>query len=176
MLIPAFVAALTLGAFDTPMVRCSVGALRSNPEGYIWPLPSIRAFVDEAELIVRAKAIGLGPAQALPLFGRTKDTSIQFEVQEVLKGDRSLTELFVPGDSTALDDFNRGGVPYRIVRSGGQRGTCIATSYKLGAEYLLLLRPTNGVFNPYWAPLAPLNEQVSGRDDAWVQWVRAHVR
>lgn len=29
--------------------------------------------------------------------------------------------LLVPGDSTALDDFNLGTVPFRIVRSGGQR-------------------------------------------------------
>lgn len=176
MLIPALVASLTFGANDIPIIRCSVGELRNNPEGYVWPLPNIRAFVAEADVIVRAKAVGVGPAQPLPLFGRTKHTSIEFTVQEVLKGDTSLTRLFVPGDSSSNDDFNEGAVPYRIVRRGGQSGNCIATSYKIGAEYLLLLRPTNDVLNPYWAPLAPLNEQVTGAEDAWVQWVRDQLR
>jgi hypothetical protein len=170
------VASLAFGAYSTPMVRCSVGALRSNPEGYVWPLSNIRTFVGEAELIVQVRAVGLGPAQDLPPFREPIATSIQFEVMEVLKGDHPRAHLLVPGDSTALDDFNGGDVPYRIVRSGGQRGNCIATSYKLGAEYLLLLRANKDVFHPYWAPLAPLNEQVTGRDDAWVMWVRKQLR
>lgn len=126
-------------------------------------------------MIVRARAIGLGPAQDLPLFGRTMGKSIEFEIHEVLKGDRDRSRLFVPDDSTTQSDFNSGAVPFRIVRSNGQRGNCIATSYKIGADYLLLLRSQHGVLNPYWAPLAPLNEQINGRDDPWVQWVREQV-
>lgn len=176
MFISALVLALSLTAHDTPIERCTVGALRNNPEGYLWPLSNIRTFVSDAELIVRVKAIGLGPAGDLPPFREPIATSIQFEVQEVLKGDQSRTQLLVPGDSTANDDFNEGPIPYRIVRSGGRRGNCIATSYKIGAEYLLLLRASNGVYNPYWAPLAPLNEQITGRNDAWVNWVREQLR
>jgi hypothetical protein len=51
MFISAFVLALSLTPYDTPIVRCSVGALRSNPEGYVWPSASIHTFVGEAELI-----------------------------------------------------------------------------------------------------------------------------
>ncbi len=175
MLISSIVVALSLVAHDPPMLRCSVGELRNNPEGYFWPLSNIRSFVGDADLIVRAKAIGMGPAQPLQMFGRP-DASVRFDVLEMLRGDRSITQLFVPGDSTALDDFNGTAVPYRMVRHGGQRGSCFATAYKIGAEYLLLLRATDGVFNPYWAPLAPLNEQVTGRDDPWVSWVRHQLR
>jgi hypothetical protein len=38
-------------------VLCSVGALRSNPEGYQYPLEDVRRFVAEAEIIVRAIAL-----------------------------------------------------------------------------------------------------------------------
>ena len=175
MLITALALALTFDVHDAPKIRCSVGTLRNNPEGYVWPLSNIRAFVTESEVIVRAKAIGIGPAQDLPLFGRAMDKSIEFEILEVLKGDRDHSRLFVPGDSTSNNNFNSGVVPYRIVRSAGQRGNCIATSYKIGGEYLLLLRSQEGVLNPYWAPLAPLNEQINGRDDAWVNWIREQV-
>ena len=174
MLISTIVAALALVAHDPPMRRCSIGELRNNPEGYFWPLSNIRSFIGDAELIVRARAVGVGPAQPLQMLGRP-DASIQFNVLEVLRGDRSATQLFVPGDSTSLDDFNGTAVPYRMVRAGGQHGNCFATAYKIGAEYLLLLRRKNGVFNPYWAPLAPLNEQVTGRDDPWVDWVRQQI-
>ncbi len=175
MLIASLAAMLALGAFDATPNRCSVGPLRANPEGYMWPLANIHAFVGEAQLIVRAKATALGPALALQIIAASLETSVQFEVLEVLKGDSSLRQLSVPGESAARDDFNGGAVPYRMIRSGGQMGNCVATSYKLGAEYLLLLRTKNDVLNPYWAPLAPLNEQITGRDDAWVMWVREQL-
>jgi hypothetical protein len=48
--------------------------------------------------------------------------------------------------------------------------------YRRGAEYLLLLtREQAGELTPYWSPLAPTNEQVSGPDDPWIQWVKIEV-
>jgi hypothetical protein len=47
-------------------------------------------------------------------------------------------------------------------------GNCYALTYRSGAQYLLLIKAGT----PYWAPLAPTNEQVQGEDDAWVSWVR----
>ncbi|MFL5607097.1 MAG: phosphatase PAP2 family protein, partial [Gemmatimonadaceae bacterium] len=68
-------------------------------------------------------------------------------------------------------------VPYTMVRMAGQRGDCYARQYRRGAEYLLLLRHVDAkTLTPYWIPLAPLNEQVRGSDDAWVTWVRARAR
>ncbi len=174
----ASVATGAAGAFSAPDAspnRCTVGPLRDNPEGYFWPLPNIRAFVDEAELIVRARATALGPPLPLSIVAARLETSIQFVVLEVLKGDSARTRISVPGETTRRDDFNNGTVPYRMVRQGGRMGNCVATSYKLGAEYLLLLKTKNDVLNPYWAALAPLNEQITGSDDAWVTWVREQM-
>jgi TonB family protein len=53
----------------------------------------------------------------------------------------------------------------------------------LGAEYLLFLnaggirldaRPVD--LTPYWAPLAPTNEQVFGEADAWSHWVIEEIK
>ena len=81
--------------------------------------------------------------------------------------------LRVPGGVTTQSDFNPEPVPYHWVRPSGLRGSCHATSYQQGAEFLLLLRgATADSLDPYWAALSPTNEQVRGRDDPWVTWVR----
>lgn len=175
---------LVLGV-DAPPDRCSVRALRSNPEGYFWSLDRIRSFVDSADVIVRARAdyvieTPAGQSAANPR------SDVQFVVLEVLRG-RPPVELRVGGYFVDHDDFNRGDVPYRIVRPSGQRGSCFTQEYRRGAEYLLLLRDAPHVLpiiaegneprlTPYWAALAPLNEQVRGPDDPWVVWVRSAVR
>jgi hypothetical protein len=109
-----------------------------------------------------------------PLFGGVY-TQVHFEVLEVLKGESVAQEVTVAGALVEGDDFNRSIVPYRIVRSAGQRGDCFAKEYKRNGEYLLLLRRQAGFLTPYWAPLAPLNEQVQGQDDPWVRWVRSEI-
>jgi hypothetical protein len=168
---------LALSAFssaDAPSF-CSIGTLRHNPEGYFWPLPDIRAFVDSADLIIRARAARLMPREVTQPFGYP-DTQIHFEMLEILKGDSVPKEVAIAGAFVDRDDFNRTAVPYRIVRHAGQRGDCYATEYKQNAEYLLLLRRKSGVLTPYWAPLAPLNEQIQGPDDPWVRWIRTEIR
>jgi hypothetical protein len=71
-----------------------------------------------------------------------------------------------------MDDFNPAPVPYPAVRPAGQRGSCFAEEYRRGGEFLLLLKRTAGHLTPYWAALAPTNEQIRGADDRWVRWVR----
>jgi hypothetical protein len=45
--------------------------------------------------------------------------------------------------------------------------------YRPGAEYLFMLKLlTSDELAVYWETLAPINEQVRGADDQWVQWVR----
>jgi len=74
------------------------------------------------------------------------------------------------------DDFNRDSVPYIFVRPEGARGSCFAEVYKRGGQFLLLLRREgSNRFTPYWAPLMPVNEQIRGRSDPWLVWVRREI-
>lgn len=140
---------------------CSVGELKATP-GYQYRVERIRQFVDSASVIVRARAVNEVPATS----------RIRFEILERLRGPDSLRNLEVQGTAVARDDFNGRPVPYTMVRSAGQGGDCEAREYRLGAEYLLILRPGHDGMTPHWKPLAPFNEQIRGADDPWVAWVR----
>jgi hypothetical protein len=157
---------------------CSVGELRRSP-GYRYRAERIHEFVDSALVIARVLAVAPDTLR----WSRTADAdtsvrvvpAVAFRVVETLRGPIPGGRLVVPGSLVDRDDFNRGPVPYTMVRSSGQRGDCWAREYRLGAEYLLLLRPGWSGLTPYWIPLAPLNEQVNGANDPWVQWVRARL-
>lgn len=150
---------------DQMPLLCSVQELRENPDGYHWPLDRIEGFVDEAEVIVRAVALGV-EEQAEPW------SEVGFGVTEVVRGEVDEEKLVFQGQLVDRDDFNEGEVPYQIVRPAGQRGDCFARQYRAGAEYLFFLWEQDGSLTPYGPPLAPTNEQVRGRDDPWVAWVR----
>jgi len=154
---------------------CEVLALERNPEGYFWPLAKIRRFVNSAEVIVRVRAVDSVTVEVPPEGGWYGKAQVTFTILQTLKGPRIASDLTLPGAIVDHDDFNRLSVPYRMVRPSGQRGSCFTGEYKLGGEYLLILRTQNGSLTPYWAPLAPLNEQIRGADDPWVQWVRAQI-
>jgi hypothetical protein len=133
----------------------------------------VRRFVREAQVIVRARADSLDDGfedQHLLVGG--PPSSVHFTVLDVIRGDLPLTQLQLAGVFSGRDDFNPAPVPYQIVRPSGQRGNCYAIEYKPGAAYLLILREVRGALSPYWAPLAPLNEQVRGAEDSWITWVR----
>jgi hypothetical protein len=152
---------------------CSISSLRENPEGYFYPLAAIRRFVLDAQVIVRAVAVGTDSVSLIedPAF----PDAVVFRVLEVLRGAEPVTRLILQGKLVPRDDFNSGPVPYRMVRGSGQRGDCSAREYRLGAEYLFLLRSRAGGWTPHWAGLAPLNEQIRGGDDPWVVWVRREL-
>jgi hypothetical protein len=122
--------------------------------------------VSGAERIVRATALHRS---------LTDDAQIVFRVEQVVKGDTTPVELELLGQPATKDDFNEGVVPYQFVRSEGRRGNCFATTYHLGAEYLLFIKDRSGEQTVYWDPLAPVNEQVRGKDDPWVRWVAEEV-
>jgi hypothetical protein len=44
------------------------------------------------------------------------------------------------GALVETDDFNDLQVPYKFVRPDGRSGSCFATSYREGAQYLLMLK------------------------------------
>ena len=176
MLVGVAVAAPLAAAAPRP-ARCSVSTLRHNPEGYHYPLQDIRRFVSEADIIVRVVALdSVTGLPSDPAHWPNRDgRGVVFETLEILRGPLDGAQLTMPGGLADRDDFNTGPVPYRIVRRAGQRGDCFAREYRRGAEYLLLLRRIGSSLTPYWAALAPLNEQIRGADDPWLVWVRSEL-
>ena len=128
-----------------------------------------RAIVLEARAIVRATAIGVVPPS--PGSKRPDLTYMAFDVREVLTGNVPDTLRFI-GYPDDQDSFSEEAVPYLTYFRWRGGGDCIATSYRPGAEYLLLLGDSRFGLDPYWAFLAPTNEQIRGPDDPWVAWVR----
>jgi hypothetical protein len=159
---------------------CSVRELR-NSLGYRYRVERIEDFVDSATLIVRARAERLDslvlnrPASATRPETSYTVPAVRFTVLEMLRGNMPDTGLALVGTLVERDDFNPLPVPYQMVRMAGQRGDCFASEYRAGGEYLLMLR--DGWYGPTtrWAALAPLNEQIRGPEDPWLEWVRARL-
>jgi hypothetical protein len=174
---PFLVAAAVAASYPhSAPALCSVGELRGSPD-YRYRVERIREFVDSATVIVRAVAVGVDTLDTDsfdPQYRR--EPAVVFRPVEALRGTVPHDRLVFPGTVVDRDDFNPGTVPYTIVRLAGQRGDCEAKEYRLGAEYLFILRPSRrGGLTPHWRPLAPLNEQVHGAEDPWVEWVRTQV-
>jgi len=145
-----------------------------------------QSWVKEAEAILRARALeeqrpwtvqqwlwDLAPSTR---HYEQFDTKVTFKVLEVLKGTPPATVMAFEGMLTDGDNPNDRSVPYDWVRSAGRTGRCFAYSYKKGGEYLLLLHTRKGELTPYWATMAATNEQLFGRDDKWLAWVREHLK
>ena len=132
------------------------------------------ALVKNSDVIVRvrASAVSDAPAPSSILLGAT--SLVHLGVLEQLKGE-TLFSLTVTGTLSDRADMNEKPVPYVAVRRGGLGGGCVAHNYQHGGEYLLLLKKVDGKLTPYWAPLSPTNEQISGEHDPWVAWVREQL-
>ena len=170
-------AALPTATHTAPLSLCSVTELRQS-SGYHYRVERIREFVDSATVIVRAVAIGIDTLHTEAFDPRyRREPAVVFRPLETLRGTVPQARLIFPGTVVDRDDFNPGSVPYTLVRLAGQRGECEAKEYRLGAEYLFILRPSRrGSLTPHWRPQAPFNEQVRGTNDPWVEWVRTRVR
>jgi hypothetical protein len=155
-------------SMTVPPVPCSVEELRDSPN-YVWPIRRVGERVDSAPRIARVVAVSAD----------SRAHTVTFHALEWLKGRPvSADSVTLNGVAVTLDDFNRGPVPYQIVRSAGTRGSCFANEYRIGGEYLLLLQDTsrpNSLSLYPWA-LGPVNEQLRGDDDPWLAWVRERVR
>lgn len=145
------------------------------PCSVVGPLPSPEALVRSASVIVLGRATP-----------NAMDGTVEFQIVETLKGSLDAPLIRLDGTPTDHDDFNENQPPYEFVRMDGRHGNCRASTYRPGALYLLLLKAANDVhpayrpshrlpFTAYWSPLAPTNEQVHGRDDQWVVWVREQI-
>jgi hypothetical protein len=135
---------------------------------------SITKLDTPSELIQQADAIYLVVARDFaqsPPVGRHTAGTVRFTIAETLKG-AERSEIRIPGFFTDADDPNDHPVPYEFVRPEGRHGNCYAEAYREGRTYLLFVKGGT----PYWSHLAPVNEQVGSGSDAWVQWVREHLK
>lgn len=169
--VAALVVCLALPARGALACRISF-ASRDSAHG--WP----GRLVDDATAIARVRAVGpVGPPPGPHAYHG--DGTMAFAVLEWIRppaGARPDSLAFA-GSALDRDDFNRDSVPYTFVRSDGGHGDCYAYGHRVGAEYLVLLRPDRygRGLSPWWALLAPVDEQVRGADDPWVAWVRARA-
>ena len=122
--------------------------------------------VAQAHAIYHVKAVGyVVPLQQLP---RGQSPKVLFTLLGAIKGAAPKEPLEFAGILVQADDRNDQTVPYDFVRPAGRHGMCFATEYRAGAEYLMFIKGGT----PYWARLAPINEQVFGPTDAWLKWVK----
>ena len=134
---------------------------------------STDALVRQSDLVVRARATGYEATSGPARLGEP-GTVIQFAVLEVLRGGKDAPlGLRIPGTLSERDDFNDRPAPYSMVRPGGRDGSCFARTYRNGGEFLLFLKKgQDGAYTPYWAALAPVNEQLRSAHDPWIEAVR----
>ena len=131
-------------------------------------LKPVDQVIRESETVVRARVVASDPRM------RTDPGRITLQVLEVLKGSYDRPFVTLPGQIRDYrSDLGRR-PPYEQIDCVGRVpgcGDCFARGYKDGAQYLLLLKGGT----PYWAPLSPTNEEVSGPDDPWVVWVKRQL-
>jgi len=128
--------------------------------------------VQQADLILRAIAVeyAVAPNPNERTTGEP-DSRIRFKVLEVIRGGPQ-SELILPGYLMDTDDFNDHPSPYRFVRPTGRRGSCFANSYRIGAQFLLLLKKRSAEeVTANWYALGPVNEQLHSASDPWLLWV-----
>jgi|SRR5580704_8081559 hypothetical protein len=136
--------------------------------------------VREADAIVRVSAENYTVAPKAPIsstgFDVESDSRIRFKVLEVVRGKVS-GYLVLPGVLVNPDDFNDQVPPYNLVRPAGRRGSCFASSYRSGGQFLLMLKKRgDSEFTVEWYALAPVNEQLHSGNDPWLLWVRKQVK
>jgi hypothetical protein len=150
----------------------------ASPCSVIGGISSPAELVRAADVIVRATAVAYdGTAEEKYDDHFLPQSRIRFKVHEVIRGPISRNEIVLVGFLVDKDDFSNDPVPRTFVRFAGRGGNCYADTYQRGGQFLLFLRRTSsGAYSARWSPLAPLNEQLLGEDDPWLNWVRAESR
>ena len=162
-----------------PAVMIVVASMLCALEAY--PCKTARSvsnvdMVREADAILRVSAEDYAPAPRNQE-GFEPDSNIRFKVLEVVRGKVTGDHLVLPGILVDTDDYNDLTSPYNRVRPDGRRGSCFASSYRSGGQFLLMLKKRNdGAFTVNWYPLAPVNEQLHSADDPWLLWVRKQAK
>jgi hypothetical protein len=118
-----------------------------------------------------------------------RESLVFFRVEQVIKGTDAPATLTLSGYLSKRNDFNELPVPYHSGRNGGRSGGCVANNYKVGEQYLLVLKrekekfttdfyspgaangPQQVGYTADWYALGPTSEQLSSADDPWLRWV-----
>lgn len=130
-----------------------------------------------ADIIVRATAVRYvkEPDPSTRTTGLA-DSTIEFKVEEVLRGKNVQRTLILNGYLSDKNDYNDMPVPYTFVRKNGRAGSCFANTYRRGGQFLLFLRKMDdGGYTPNISPLGPTNEQLRNDDDPWLAWTRMEL-
>ncbi len=120
------------------------------PCSVVGPLPSAERLVGDADVIAWVRAEGLSSTPGRDGVMAGSPTQVRFAILQVLKGPLSSSVIEFNGSLADRDDRNDRPVPYDFIRPGGRRGNCYTLEYRVGAEYLLLLRhgePSDGARN-----------------------------
>jgi len=154
-----------LTAFLLLVAACCVDTiLGCSPTRKVDPL-EMTAGADVIVVVTAVRTLSSGEAEF-----------VQFRVEEVVKGSPTFGQILeLPGSLEDADDFNDRPVPYDFVRPGGRRGSCYATTYRVGAGYLLFLKQMPAGYTANWYALAPTSEQLRYGNDPWLLWVKATV-
>ena len=134
-----------------PAKACSVPHVKSGAE-----------ITQAADVILRVKVPDKEVSEIAP---------IDMTVLEILKGKFKSKTVTVRGQTAKYYGANEKPVPYDFVRRGGRHGNCYAFDYRRNGQFLLFL--SNGMV--HWAALAATNEEVSGKNDPWVWWVKGFL-
>jgi hypothetical protein len=131
---------------------------------------------DAAEITRKSDSIVIGKVIDYKQGNDSQPGQVTFEIVDVVKGPFKNRFITIQGQTEhyyGREKIQRlhGGPPYNWVRDGGIYGNCYAYDYKMDGYFLLFLKNQS----PYWADLAATNEEVSGRDDPWVIWVKEHL-
>jgi hypothetical protein len=133
---------------------------------------------DNAEVIIRVTAIQYAKPPDDPNIITTgePDSTIEFKVEEKLRGKDVPDTIILKGYLSDRDDFNEMPVPYMFVRRLGRSGSCFANTYKEGVQFLLFLKKTKDGYTSNISALGPTNEQLHPDKDEWLIWVRKHLK
>ncbi|APR86052.1 Hypothetical protein A7982_11401 [Minicystis rosea] len=154
----AFAAGLLLALLAPARARaCSLSSDFLPPSNY--------ELVRLAEQVVLARAVS------------ATSQDVTFEVVETLRGsalrpkDAITLQGFVAryAGPSPVDDFSR-------ARPGASAGACIAYDYRVGGQFLLLLRGSASKWATLGTPFARVNEEVTAPNDPWLAAVRHYAR
>jgi hypothetical protein len=128
------------------------------------------------DVIVRVTAVKyiIEPTPLLRTTG-VPESTVEFKVEETLKGEGVGESLRLNGYLSNKDDFNETPVPYKFVRPNGRAGSCFANTYKQGAQFLLFLKKTGKGYTSNISALGPTNEQLRSETDPWLMWVKVRL-
>ncbi len=134
-----------------------------------------KLLIAQADVIVRAVAMTYRGEILLEPDAYRYEPLIEFKVLEILKGEGVPKALHIWGGLSIKDDFNMPGEPFNAIRPSGAEGSCYAYRYKKDGEFLLFLKRSERGLTPYWASMAPANQQLRSADDPWLLWVRNNL-